>query len=150
MLIQQYIEAAEPFITRVELVGDRFLFAMRSDTEGGFELCPADACQVPPANPDVCPIDGGAKFQASPLRADDPLVRSYLRMMKSEGLDVAGIEFVEDAAGNRFTYDINGTTNYNSALGREVGVDGMLMLARLIRRELDRGRSVGTVRKAAL
>jgi hypothetical protein len=150
MLIQQYIEAAEPFITRVELVGDRFLFAMRSATEGGFELCPADACQIPAATPDVCPIDGGAKFQASPIEADDPLVRSYLRMMKAEGLDVAGIEFVEDAAGNRYTYDINGTTNYNSALGREVGVDGMLMLARLIRRELDRGHSVGTIRKAAL
>ena len=37
MLIQQYIQPAEPFITRVELVGDRFLFAMRSATSGSLQ-----------------------------------------------------------------------------------------------------------------
>ncbi|MBD90744.1 MAG: alpha-L-glutamate ligase [Deltaproteobacteria bacterium] len=150
MLIQQYIEPAESFITRVELVGDRFLFAMQSATSGGFELCPADACQIPPAAPDVCPADGGAKFQVSPLTADDSLVQSYLRLMKHEGLDLAGIEFVEDAEGNRYTYDINGTTNYNSALGREVGVDGMLEVARLITRELKSSGSTGAMRRAAI
>ena len=150
MLIQQYIEPAQPFITRVELVGDRFLFAMQSATSGGFELCPADACQIPAAAPDVCPADGGAKFQASPLTANDPLVKSYLQMMRHEGIDVAGIEFVEDAQGRRYTYDINGTTNYNSALGREVGVDGMRELARLILRQLDLGQSAGALRKAAI
>src|SRR5262245_22894399 len=45
-LIQQYIEAPEPFITRVEFVGGRLLYAVRVDTSLGFELCPADVCQV--------------------------------------------------------------------------------------------------------
>src|SRR5581483_1526629 len=45
-LIQQYIQATEPFITRVEFVGGRFLYAVRVDTSLGFELCPADVCQV--------------------------------------------------------------------------------------------------------
>jgi hypothetical protein len=134
MVVQQYIEAAEPFITRVELVGDRFLYAMRSATTDGFELCPSDACQIEAKKPDVCPIDGGAKFSVSPLRADDPLVTQYLHMMKAEGLEVAGIEFVEDRQGRRYTYDINGTTNYNSVLGREVGVDGMREVARYLRK----------------
>ena len=134
MLVQEYIQPAEPFITRVELVGDRFLFAMRSDTSGGFELCPSDACQLPAAaNPDVCPIDGGAKFSPSPITADDPLVGRYLEMMRREGLDVAGIEFIEDAQGRRYTYDINGTTNYNSAVERAVGINGMREIARHIR-----------------
>ena len=136
MVVQQYIASAEPYITRVELVADRFLYAMRSATTDGFELCPSDACQLPTKGPDVCPIDGGAKFSPSPLRADDPLVTQYLRMMKAEGIEVAGIEFVEDAEGRRYTYDINGTTNYNSAVGREVGVDGMRELARYLRQSL--------------
>jgi hypothetical protein len=138
MLIQQYIEAAEPFITRVEIVGGKFLFAMRSATTDGFELCPSDACQLEAkSGPDVCPIDGGAKFSASPITADDPLVQSYIRMMKAEKIDVAGIEFIEDAQGNRFTYDINGTTNYNNVLGQKIGVDGMRELAKFIRRDFD-------------
>lgn len=134
MVIQQYIESAEPFITRVELVGDKFLYAMRSATTDGFELCPSDACQMPKATPDVCPIDGGAKFSASPLKADDPLVEKYLRLMRAEGLEVAGIEFVEDKEGRRYTYDINGTTNYNSGVAREVGIDGMREFARYLRK----------------
>ena len=42
-LVQQYIEAPEPFITRVEFIGREFLYAVRVDTSEGFELCPADA-----------------------------------------------------------------------------------------------------------
>ncbi len=39
-LIQEYIRAPEPYITRVEFVGGRFLYAVRVDTSLGFELCP--------------------------------------------------------------------------------------------------------------
>ena len=38
-LVQRYIEAPEPFITRVEFVGGKFLYAVRVDTSDGFELC---------------------------------------------------------------------------------------------------------------
>src|SRR5436190_9518877 len=52
-LIQEYIRAPEPFITRVEFVGGQFLYAVRVDTSLGFELCPADVCQVGDA---FCPV----------------------------------------------------------------------------------------------
>ena len=140
VLVQQYIEPAEPFITRVEISGGRFLFAMRSSTEEGFELCPSDACQLPPASaPEVCPVDGaqGAagsdKFTVAPLAADDPLVEAYIRLCAAEGIELAGIEFVTDKQGVRYTYDINGTTNYNSAVERAAGIDGMRELARHIK-----------------
>lgn len=135
VILQQYIVAAEPFITRVEIVGSRFLYAMRSSTEDGFELCPSDACQLQAA-PDVCPIDGGSKFSPSPLTAGDPLVQAYIRLMAAEGIEVAGIEFVEDAQGNRYTYDINGTTNYSGVLGEQIGIDGMRELARWLKAEV--------------
>src|SRR5205823_11830118 len=45
-LLQQYIRAPEPLITRAEFIGGRFLYAVEVDTSEGFELCPADACAV--------------------------------------------------------------------------------------------------------
>lgn len=141
VVVQQYVRGAEPFVTRVELVGGRFLFAMRSSTEGGFELCPSDVCQAERAKPDVCPADGAATFSPSPLTASDPLVRQYETLCREEGLDLAGIEFIEDAEGRRYTYDINANTNYNAALGRELGLDGMREAAKLIRAEVENARS---------
>ncbi|MFT7582987.1 MAG: hypothetical protein ACI9MR_004673, partial [Myxococcota bacterium] len=140
MLVQQYIEPREPFITRVEIVGESFLYAMRSSTVGGFELCPSDACEVPApsAAPEVCPADGsGDTFQPAAISADDPLIQQYLAMCKAEELEIAGIEFVEGHDGQRYTYDINGTTNYNSGVGRKVGVDGMRQVARYIKKVVD-------------
>ena len=129
MILQEYIGAPEAFITRVEIVGGRFVLAMRSSTAEGFELCPSDVCNPMPR------AGGGATglFGASPITADDPLVRQYIGMCDAEGIEIAGIEFVEDGLGNRYTYDINGTTNYNQALGARIGIDGMREVARHVR-----------------
>ena len=135
VILQQYIQAPEPFITRVEVAGGRLLFAMRSNTSDGFELCPSDACQLEskPA-PEVCPAEGpSSKFSRSPLTAEDPLVAQYIAMCAGEGIDLAGIEFIEDANGDRYTYDINGTTNYSGVFAKEIGIDGMREVARYIR-----------------
>ena len=59
MLVQRYIKAPQPSITRVEFVGNRLLYAVRVDTSQGFELCPADACQV--ADPGAVPGCGSRR-----------------------------------------------------------------------------------------
>ena len=134
MILQQHIRAPEPFITRVELVGGRFVFAMRSSTADGFELCPSDACNPMSGGPGSAAMVGAtALFSRSPITADDPLVQKYIRLCNEEGIEIAGIEFVEDAGGNRYTYDINGTTNYNQTLGARIGIDGMSEVARYVR-----------------
>ncbi|MDX2381140.1 MAG: hypothetical protein QNM02_15430 [Acidimicrobiia bacterium] len=95
---------------------------------------PPEACQLPVDN---CPADGAdivSKFSPSPLTAADPLVRQLEALCRTERLEVAGIEFVEDGHGNRYTYDINGTTNYSGVLGEQIGVDGMREVARYLRR----------------
>ena len=93
------------------------------------------SCSQQQKGPDVCPIDGASeKFSAADLDAADPLVLQYIQLMQNEGIDVAGIEFVEDAQGVRYTYDINGTTNYNETLGQQMGVDGMKELVAYIQR----------------
>jgi len=108
-LLQQYVEAAEPQITRCEFVGGTLVYALTADTREGFELCPAEACRTG----DACTIDGDDSL--FDLRTELParLVARYERFLAAEHIDVAGIEFIEDADGRCWTYDVNGTTNYN-------------------------------------
>src|SRR3954454_11849964 len=90
-LIQEYIQAPEPFITRVEFVGGKFLYAVRVDTSQGFELCPADVCQVGDA---FCPAGESSTAATGPGAAaavtprfsiiegfDSPLVKRYSRLL---------------------------------------------------------------------
>ena len=115
-------------------MGGRFLFAMRSSTAEGFELCPSDACHPMPSGQEGLQVPGTGLFSPSPIPTDDPLVRKYIELCLEEGIEIAGIEFVEDAQGRRYTYDVNGTTNYNQVLGAQLGIDGMVEVARYIRR----------------
>lgn len=132
-LLQAYIEPPGRFITRAEIVDGRFLYAIRASTEQGFELCPGDACQVDAA---FCPVGDTGVFSLSPLTANDPLVQAYLAFCRAHRIDVAGIEFVEDDLGRRFTYDINMNTNFNGDVERAHGLDGMGAVADLCARRL--------------
>ena len=128
-LLQQYIEPADGCITRVEIVGGQLQYAIRSSTAGGFELCPADGCALDDA---FCPVGPDARFTlAADLTADDPLVQQYIQFMADNRIDVAGIEFVEDRHGVRYTYDVNGTTNYNGDVEAAHGLSGMAAVAAL-------------------
>jgi len=133
-LIQQYIRPRGEFITRVEIVDGAFLYAIAANTSQGFELCPADPCEV---GEDFCPVGGSGVFSLrEEIRAADPLVRRLIEFTRLHELDIAGIEWVEDADGKRFVYDINGTTNFNSDLEAEHSLDGMGAVADLCAREL--------------
>ena len=129
-LVQDYIAAPSPFITRAEFVGGRFLYAVRVDTSLGFELCPADACAVDggPPVPKFTIVEG----------IDAELRRAYERVLAANGIEVAGIEFIADADGTNFTYDINTNTNYNPDAEARAGRSGMGALARFLGDELAR------------
>ena len=137
-LIQEYITSPEPYITRVEFVGGRFLYAVRVDTTLGFELCPADVCQVDDA---FCPVGETGPSPAMPrfriLRGfDHPIVERYRRFINDNGIGIAGIEFIADARGDLYTYDVNTNTNYNSAAEDEAGIYGMRAIAAYLGAEL--------------
>ena len=137
-LIQEYISAPEPFITRVEFVGGRYLYAVRVDTTLGFELCPADVCQVGDA---FCPVGDAQAVPAGPRFRivrdfDHPIVERYRRFLTANGIAIAGIEFITDKTGELYTYDVNTNTNYNSAAEAEAGVYGMRAIAAYLGREL--------------
>jgi glutathione synthase/RimK-type ligase-like ATP-grasp enzyme len=138
-LIQEYIRAPEPYITRVEFVGGRFLYAVRVDTSLGFELCPADVCQVGdafcPVGEQAAPVSTAPRFRI----VEDfgkPIVDTYRRFIAANGIGIAGIEFIEDAQGEIYTYDVNTNTNYNPAAETEAGIHGMRAIAEYLGREL--------------
>jgi hypothetical protein len=131
-LVQRYIQAPEPFITRLEFVGGRFLYAVRVDTSQGFELCPADACQVDAAAigsaacPAVAPSD---KFRVVE-GYQNLMIPTYERFLAANGIGIAGIEVIVDGEGRSFTYDVNTNTNYNPDAEARSGVFGMRSIAR--------------------
>ena len=123
-LLQEYLVAAEPFITRAEFVGGRFVYAVRVDTSAGsFELCPADACAVPGSAPLFSVREG---FET------DPLVARYEDFLAANGIEIAGVEFMETLDGRRVTYDINTNTNYNPDVEASSPVSGPRRIAQFL------------------
>jgi hypothetical protein len=147
-LVQEYIKAPEPYITRVEFVGGKFLYAVRVDTTLGFELCPSDVCEVGDA---MCPVGERPSQETPRFQVVEgfrpPAVERYQRFLAANGIEIAGIEYVVDEAGNHYTYDVNTNTNYNSAAEERAGIYGMRAIAEFLGRELDavRGTALSTV-----
>ena len=145
-LIQDYIRAPESFITRAEFVGGKFLYAVRVDTSQGFELCPADACNVADA---FCPAGDTPQDKFSIItdfaESDEGqcLIAAYEHFLADNQVEVAGIEFIRDGAGEIFTYDINTNTNYNAEAEKKAGVTltGMRAIAQFLVSELLKTRS---------
>jgi hypothetical protein len=133
LLLQEYVEPAEPLITRVEIVGGEFLYALTADTSAGFELCPADVCGPDDA---FCPTDGGARFRhRADLTAAD--ARPWVDFAGRWGIEIAGFEFIETADGRRVTYDVNTNTNYNPDVEAEAPRSGPGQIARFLGRLLE-------------
>ena len=135
-LLQEYVRAPVPLITRAEFIGGRFMYAVEVDTSDGFELCPADACAVGDA---ACPATEGPRAKFTIVDdIDAGLKRRYEAFLSANRIDVAGIEFVVDSAGAIYTYDVNTNTNYNPDAEARAGRSAMTTLARYLGAELNR------------
>lgn len=135
-LVQQYIESPQSVITRCEFVGGKFLYAVRVDTSEGFELCPADECQV---DDSYCPATEISKSKFEIVGGfEHPIIGRYQRFLRANGIDIAGVEFISDRHDNVFTYDINTNTNYNAQAETKAIVPGMYAIAAYLGRELGR------------
>ncbi len=144
-LVQEYIEAPEPFITRCEFVGQEFLYAVRADTTQGFLLCPADECQVGDA---YCPTATAATSKFKIVRDfTHPVLEHYRQFIVANGIHIAGIEFILDKQGELYTYDINTNTNYNPIAEAEAGASGMRAVAEYLGKELSLHLGAAAVRR---
>ncbi len=128
-LVQEYIRAFEPAITRCEFIGGEFAYAVRVDTSEGFDLCPADACELPA---------GREKFEILEGLQNDALLAQYTDFLAANGVEVAALEYIVDGDGRLYTYDVNTNTNYNRRAESRAGRHAMGQLADFLGRELQR------------
>ncbi|MBM7663070.1 hypothetical protein JOC85_003896 [Bacillus mesophilus] len=136
-LVQEYIQSTDSSITRCEFVGGKFQYAVRVDTSEGFELCPAEACQIGDL---FCPV--GEQIETKPMFEviegfNEPMIELYEQFLAENQIHVAGIEFIRNSAGEIFTYDVNTNTNYNPEAEEKAGKFGMLQLAQFLGKELE-------------
>ena len=85
-LVQEYVAPADGHIVRVEVLNGEFLYAIQIQTnpDEGFNLCPADICQVPGASPvgsvaatplvQALPVGEACDFGASAVARPSPVV----------------------------------------------------------------------------
>jgi hypothetical protein len=137
-LLQDYIEAPEPFIVRCEFIGGKFLYAVKVDTSEGFELCPADACQI---GDQFCPITDQPEEPEPKFKILEnftlPYQSNFEAFLKANGITFAGIEIITDKSGNVYAYDVNTNTNYNREAEEKAGIYGMKAIAEFLGRELN-------------
>ena len=142
-LVQERIETADDFITRVEFIGGRFHYAVRVFGGGSFELCPGDVCEV--KLDDFCPADANERRQISAagprfeidLGFADPLISRLEDFLADNAIEIAGVEFIRSRDSRPVIYDLNTNTNYNGGAEASAGVKGgMLRIAEFLSAEL--------------
>ena len=126
------LESDEGAIVRVEVLDGRYLYAIRivRDAQAGFNLCPADICQVPgeaaaSATPlEACPA--GPKPGLTVTRFDAPpeAIETVLRLTRAAAIDIGGVEYlVARRDGQIYYYDINATSNFVANAPALLGFD---------------------------
>jgi glutathione synthase/RimK-type ligase-like ATP-grasp enzyme len=135
LLLQEYIQAPQPEIFRAEFVGGEFQYIVRIDTSKGFELCPADQCNL------ECPIKSRPGFEIKKdeeIEEDEwSLIGNIGRFLKNNGIEIAGVEYIRDRDSNKLlVYDVNTNTNYNPMAERNAGKRNMLKIAEFLTEEL--------------
>jgi hypothetical protein len=125
-LLQEYEEARDGAIVRVEVLDGRPLYAIRIVKRAGdFNLCPADLCQAPPpAALAACPADGRASLDVSRYDAPDDVVAQAVALTRAASIDVGGVEYLVSVRdGLPYFYDVNATSNFVADAPGVLGFD---------------------------
>jgi predicted ATP-grasp superfamily ATP-dependent carboligase len=117
-LLQEFIPARDGYITRVETLGGKFLYAIRVYLTGDtFNLCPADICQT---NTGVELVRNACALEApkNGLKVEGytpppAVIHAVETLVQHSGIDVGGIEYiVDDRDGALLYYDVNALSNF--------------------------------------
>jgi Carbamoyl-phosphate synthase L chain, ATP binding domain len=151
-LIQEFFPARNSVITRAEVLGGKFLYAIQIHTTGEtFNLCPADICQNTRGEElarAACPVD--APKSGLKVEGYDPpikVIKDVELIMQRAGIDVGGIEYViDDRDGRLLYYDINALSNFVADPERVVGFNPYARLADYLIAEAQHHESSKTAR----
>jgi glutathione synthase/RimK-type ligase-like ATP-grasp enzyme len=117
-LLQEFIPARGGYITRVETMGGKFLYAIRVFLTGDtFNLCPADICQTSAGVElvrNACALEApknGLKVEG--YTPPPAVIKTVETIVQQAGIDLGGIEYiVDDRDGELLYYDVNALSNF--------------------------------------
>ncbi|HJQ25101.1 MAG TPA: hypothetical protein VKA60_14380 [Blastocatellia bacterium] len=140
-LVQEFVPSRGGFITRVETLGGKYLYAIRIYTSGeSYNLCPASICQTTGGQElarSACPVDAprtGLKVEAYTPPAE--IIEAVEAIAQTAKVDVGGIEyFIDDRDGGVKFYDINCLSNFVADAPRVIGFDPFVRLVDFLERE---------------
>ena len=128
-LVQELVPYAGGHITRVEVLGGKFLYAINVyPPADSFNLCPADACQTTDGQSlirSACALDAPANgMRVEGYTPPKEIIRAVERIAERAQLDVGGIEYLIDARdGKPYFYDINALSNFVADARNVIGFD---------------------------
>lgn len=152
-LVQEFIPQEQSRIVRVEVLGGKYLYAIRIYTPGdSFDLCPADVCQrVDGAElaRSACALDAPKnRLRVEGFDAPPEIVGQVEKIMDAAGIEVGGIEYmIDERDGQLYFYDINALSNFVADAPQVIGFDPFARLADYL--EEQAGFPAGVQREAA-
>ena len=143
-LVQEFIESEGGAIVRVEVLDDRYLYAIRIvRPASSFNLCPADIFQIPaPPSADLgaCPVEAKPGLSVTRYDAPEAVADQARALARAASIDVGGIEYLVGRADGRvYFYDVNATSNFVADAPAVLGFDPFPRFADYIVRVATRG-----------
>jgi hypothetical protein len=142
-LVQEFVPARGGFITRVETLGQKFLYAIRVHLTGQtFDLCPADICQTArgDALATACVVEASkAGLKVEGYTPPPEVIGAIERIVRTANIDVGGIEYMtDDRDGQLYYYDVNALSNFVADAKNVIGFNPFENLADYLQSELTR------------
>jgi hypothetical protein len=134
-LVQEAFTPRDGIITRIEILGGKYLYAIKIHTTGeSFNLCPADICQSAKGEEltrIACAMDAPRTgMQVEGYEPPAQVIEDAERIMQLAGVEVGGIEYVtDDRTGRQLYYDVNALSNFVADPVRVIGFDPYARLA---------------------
>jgi len=134
-LVQEAFTPRDGVITRIEVLGSKYLYAIKIHTTGeSFNLCPADICQSTKGEEltrIACPVDAPRTgMTVEGYKPPAQVIEDAERIMALAGVEVGGIEYVtDDKTGRQLYYDVNALSNFVADPVRVIGFDPYQRLA---------------------
>jgi glutathione synthase/RimK-type ligase-like ATP-grasp enzyme len=128
-LVQELLPLRDGHITRVEVLGGKFLYAINVyPAEGSFNLCPADVCQTTDGKElerTFCAADAKKNgMRVEGFTPSQEIIDTVERIAERVQLDIGGIEYlVDDRDGKAYYYDINALSNFVADAPNVIGFD---------------------------
>jgi hypothetical protein len=149
-LVQEAFTPREGVITRIEVLGGKYLYAIKIHTTGeSFNLCPADICQTTRGEEltrIACAMDAPKTgMTVEGYQPPRQVIEDAERIMQLAGVEVGGIEYViDDRTGRQLYYDVNALSNFVADPVQVIGFDPYARLANFLIAEALRHQASGT------